>query len=242
MKRLWKESASLIILARHSANILSWNPCNYTVRSAFSEAVFRSQIFNLYSQVLTLQRPPVSSYPEAVCFPGGVTENADHVDDWIKFYKKSGVNESDLVSLTKKKPNGRPFIFQPDANTAISRQLRSISSLIGPTSSNSTLSSLFQGHFSALDSDSRDIRRSRHSDLQNQKTVARKTSDVQNKTGFRCGVLAERGISRREQFSEIVSRAGGGAGPVEPARVVRLAHADLEPAEKVRTRCTLSST
>lgn len=75
--------------------------------------------------------------------------------------------------------------------------------------------------------------------MQNQKAIVRKTTDVQNKTRFRRGVLAERDISRREQFSEIVSRAGGGAGPVELARVVRLAHADLEPAEKVRTNTHL---
>lgn len=40
IKRLWKESASLIILARSSANMFTWNPSNYTVRSAFSEPVF----------------------------------------------------------------------------------------------------------------------------------------------------------------------------------------------------------
>lgn len=67
-------------------------------------------------QVLTLERPSKSSYPGAIVFPGGVCEEVDQVEDWLKFFKKFGVDDAKFKSITKSCTN-RSFIFKqsPDA-------------------------------------------------------------------------------------------------------------------------------
>lgn len=67
-----------------------------------------------------MQRPSKTSYPDGVVFPGGVTERADHVDDWIRFYQKLGIDNTKLNSLTKNYTK-RSFIFQPDGDAAVSK-------------------------------------------------------------------------------------------------------------------------
>lgn len=67
-----------------------------------------------------LQRPSRGSYPDAVVFPGGVTETVDEINDWLRFYQKFGVDDSKLKSLI---PNctKRPFIFDQSVKDNISR-------------------------------------------------------------------------------------------------------------------------
>lgn len=69
--------------------------------------------------MFVLERPPQGSYPGAIVFPGGVTEQADQVEDWLKFYRKFGIDDSKFKSITKTCPN-RSFIFKPD-NDSINR-------------------------------------------------------------------------------------------------------------------------
>lgn len=74
----------------------------------------------LLLQVLVLERPSSASYSGAIVFPGGVVEQADQTDDWLKFYRKFGIDEANFKSITKTCPN-RSFIFKPDSSDGICR-------------------------------------------------------------------------------------------------------------------------
>lgn len=71
-------------------------------------------------KVLVLKRPSNGSYPGAIVFPGGTTEQSDETKDWLEFYRKFGVDESKFKSVTKSTPN-RSFIFQCDNNDVLNR-------------------------------------------------------------------------------------------------------------------------
>ncbi|XP_031623758.1 nucleoside diphosphate-linked moiety X motif 19-like [Contarinia nasturtii] len=101
LKQLWKHSSSLIILGKNA------------------EA---AKINNFNYKVLVLERPSKASYPGAFTFPGGVTENSDQVEDWLKFYRKFGIDDSKFKSIIKTCSN-RSFIFNHDGGNTISRDI-----------------------------------------------------------------------------------------------------------------------
>lgn len=71
-------------------------------------------------KVLVLERPSKASYPGAIVFPGGVAEQVDEVEDWLKFYRQFGVDDSKFKSIHKTCSN-RSFIFNNDNGNSISR-------------------------------------------------------------------------------------------------------------------------
>lgn len=73
-----------------------------------------------FHQVLVLERPSKASYSGAIVFPGGMTEQVDEVEDWIKFYRQFGVDDTKFKSIQKSCPN-RSFIFNNGNSNSISR-------------------------------------------------------------------------------------------------------------------------
>lgn len=134
LKQLWKHSSSLIIVGKNveSTKLKKFNykVCDlnlYSVMkfSSFFQNTLRMNVkmfwFVLYNwKVLVLEREKKGSYPGALVFPGGVTENADHAKDWLNLYRKFGIDDSKFQSITKTCPN-RSFIFQCDEGNSISR-------------------------------------------------------------------------------------------------------------------------
>ncbi|XP_055836490.1 acyl-coenzyme A diphosphatase NUDT19-like [Episyrphus balteatus] len=99
-KLLWKESASLIVLANNRA---LRKPYNY--------------------DVLMLKRSERTSLrPNHVVFPGGIKESMDESPRWINYFKKIGIDDKLLRDLTV--VNGqRPGIFRKTSPNSIEKEI-----------------------------------------------------------------------------------------------------------------------
>lgn len=74
-------------------------------------------MIDLHVKVLVLERPSNASYPGSLVFPGGAAEQSDQVEDWLKFYRKFGVDDTKFTSIIKK-CSKRSFIFQNHDNNS----------------------------------------------------------------------------------------------------------------------------
>lgn len=104
MAKLWRDSASLIILARNHNNIFQ-NGNNY--------------------KVLVFTRSAKTSFmPNSCAFPGGATEATDQSKDWIKHFQNFGITESRLQELGNIKGDRPPIFHQNDAEISKEISLR----------------------------------------------------------------------------------------------------------------------
>lgn len=71
-------------------------------------------------KVLVLERPSKATYPGALVFPGGAAEQIDQAEDWLKFFRKFGIDDSKFKSIIKT-CSKRSFIFNHDSSDSISR-------------------------------------------------------------------------------------------------------------------------
>lgn len=96
--KYWRDSASLLILARDGNLVASKNNYNY--------------------KVLVFKRTEKTSFmPNSIVFPGGAFDKQDGSPSWNGFFSKAGVSSDKLTGLTKVQ-GPRPFIFEnDDANT-----------------------------------------------------------------------------------------------------------------------------
>lgn len=79
----WRDSATLILVAKQI-----FRPIN-------------SSDFNNY-RILTMKRSARSSFmPDTHVFPGGTLDKSDCSHEWLKLYKKFGVNESSFDHFKK---------------------------------------------------------------------------------------------------------------------------------------------
>lgn len=129
LKQLWKHSSSLIILGKSAEATKLSNNFNYKVsdthnrlQNVISLSVFFLFRINLnnFVKVLVLERPSKASYPGALVFPGGVAEQSDQAEDWLKFYRKFGIDDTKFKSIIKT-CSKRSFIFNHDSSDSISR-------------------------------------------------------------------------------------------------------------------------
>lgn len=100
LQKLWKESASLIILAKNKKP---------------------SSDFNY--EVLVFKRSSKASFmPSSIVFPGGQTERADETRDWLALYKNLGVSDQRIRQLSLVE-GPRPLIFQKQTQEEIEREI-----------------------------------------------------------------------------------------------------------------------
>lgn len=101
LQKLWKESASLIILAKNTSK--------------------PSSEFNY--EVLVFKRSSKASFmPSSIVFPGGQTERADETRDWLALYKTLGVSDKRINQLSLV-DGVRPFIFRKNTQEEIDREI-----------------------------------------------------------------------------------------------------------------------
>ncbi|CAF4875005.1 unnamed protein product [Pieris macdunnoughi] len=82
IEKNWRDSASLIVLAKRNVDALSknvTNACNY--------------------DILLQTRTHNASFSNSVVFPGGVTEEADASDHWLPLFTNFGFTQRDFESL-----------------------------------------------------------------------------------------------------------------------------------------------
>lgn len=139
LKQLWKHSSSLIILGKN-AEAIKPNRFNYKVREftwisakQINSVQITSVNWLFFFKVFVMERPAKGSYPGAIVFPGGVTEQADQVDDWLKFYRKFGIDDSKFKSIKKTCPN-RSFIFKTDNSDCINRWVNAFTNQLNSSS------------------------------------------------------------------------------------------------------------
>lgn len=100
VKTLWKESASLIVLANNRAIKKSYN----------------------YDVLMLKRSPKTSLKPNHLVFPGGMTERMDESQLWIKYFEKFGINPKLLTDLTAVHGN-RPGIFRKSCSNSVAKEI-----------------------------------------------------------------------------------------------------------------------
>lgn len=100
LQKLWKESASLIILAKNTKPSTDFN-----------------------YEILVFRRSSKASFmPSSIVFPGGQTEKADETRDWLALYKNLGVSDKRIKQLSLVE-GLRPFIFHKKTKEEIDREI-----------------------------------------------------------------------------------------------------------------------
>ncbi|XP_055637477.1 acyl-coenzyme A diphosphatase NUDT19-like isoform X1 [Toxorhynchites rutilus septentrionalis] len=100
--KFWRESASLIILAR-DGNQVSHGDYNY--------------------KVLVFKRTEKTSFmPNSIVFPGGAYDKQDESARWVELFSRMNVPNNLLQALTKVE-GPRPFIFENDCTEVLDRNI-----------------------------------------------------------------------------------------------------------------------
>lgn len=102
--KYWRDSASLLILARDGSNrVASKNNFNY--------------------KVLVFKRTEKTAFmPNSIVFPGGAVDKQDANPNWTDFFVRQGISKDLLAGLTKV-GGTRPFIFENDDPSALDRNI-----------------------------------------------------------------------------------------------------------------------
>ncbi|XP_055920319.1 acyl-coenzyme A diphosphatase NUDT19-like [Eupeodes corollae] len=100
VKTLWKESASMIVLAKNGT---------------------KNKTFN-YDVLMFKRSKKTSLMPNHVVFPGGVKESLDESTNWIKHLNKIGIQEKCLKDLTLVHGQ-RPGIFTKTSPNSIEKEI-----------------------------------------------------------------------------------------------------------------------
>ncbi|XP_055613510.1 acyl-coenzyme A diphosphatase NUDT19-like [Uranotaenia lowii] len=101
--KYWRDSASLLILARDGTHAGTKNNYNY--------------------KVLVFKRTEKTSFmPNSIVFPGGAFDKQDETPHWNGFFKKHGISD-DLLKNVTNIAGPRPFIFENDSGDALDRNL-----------------------------------------------------------------------------------------------------------------------
>lgn len=112
LKKVWKESASLIICGRNANNVLS-NGANYRVNKLLKIHCLAYLTDRSLLQILVMKRSSNATFmPDMVVFPGGVIEAADSRPAWMTFLRRNATENADKsydsLRTTQQK---RPFLF-----------------------------------------------------------------------------------------------------------------------------------
>lgn len=95
VRKMWKESASLILLSKSPAVVEPSSKFNY--------------------DILAIKRSTGSKFmPNAIVFPGGVIEPADSTRNWLDLYSKLGVRDARLAAL--RCDQDLDFIYQKNSD------------------------------------------------------------------------------------------------------------------------------
>lgn len=105
LKKLWRKSASLIVVGRNN-NLVRENGFDYKVyfepERKITEIALMNNWLMVLLQVLVLERPSRSTFPGSHVFPGGVCEQSDESSDWLKQFKSCGLDETKLNSIASR--------------------------------------------------------------------------------------------------------------------------------------------
>ncbi|KAL1378146.1 hypothetical protein pipiens_015780 [Culex pipiens pipiens] len=101
--KYWRDSASLLILARDGNRVASKNNFNY--------------------KVLVFKRTEKTAFmPNSIVFPGGAVDKQDAILSWTDFFAKQGISKERLAGLTQV-GGTRPFIFENDDPNTLDRNV-----------------------------------------------------------------------------------------------------------------------
>ncbi|XP_041975108.1 nucleoside diphosphate-linked moiety X motif 19-like [Aricia agestis] len=92
----WRDAASLIVLANRNA-----------------EAALQRASQNSNYDILLQTRPHTASFSNSIVFPGGVTEEADADESWLRLISSFGFTQEDFASLHKPGTNISIFASNP---------------------------------------------------------------------------------------------------------------------------------
>ncbi|KAL9692079.1 hypothetical protein quinque_015977 [Culex quinquefasciatus] len=101
--KYWRDSASLLILARDGNRVASKSNFNY--------------------KVLVFKRTEKTAFmPNSIVFPGGAVDKQDAILSWTDFFAKQGISKERLAGLTQV-GGTRPFIFENDDPNTLDRNV-----------------------------------------------------------------------------------------------------------------------
>nr|XP_029715029.1 nucleoside diphosphate-linked moiety X motif 19-like [Aedes albopictus] len=101
--KYWRDSASLLILARDGNKVAAKNQYNY--------------------KVLAFKRTEKTSFmPNSIVFPGGAFDKQDENPKWNGFFSKMGLSGELLKNLSNV-AGPRPFIFENDSGDVLDRNI-----------------------------------------------------------------------------------------------------------------------